>query len=50
MGFKLFQKSGFTNITKGLGREETGITKPVEAIYKTKFHGEKARDKREEMN
>lgn len=37
VGFKMMEKMGFKNIAKGLGREETGIHKPVEAQRKTAF-------------
>lgn len=32
----MLEKMGF-NLSKGLGKEEKGITKPVEAVFKTAF-------------
>lgn len=37
VGFKMLEKMGFSNITKGLGKNEAGIHKPVEAQHKTAF-------------
>lgn len=37
VGFKMLETMGFKNISKGLGKNETGIHKPVEAVHKTAF-------------
>ena len=37
VGFKMLEKMGFSNISKGLGKNETGIHRPVEATHKTAF-------------
>ena len=37
VGFKMMEKMGFKNITKGLGKEETGRNTPVEANAKSAF-------------
>ena len=37
VGFKMLEKMGFKNITKGLGKDETGRQKPVEANRKNAF-------------
>ena len=36
VGFKMLEKMGY-KVTKGLGKEETGIQRPVEAVMKTAF-------------
>ena len=36
VGFKMLEKMGF-KVTKGLGKEETGIQRPVKAVMKTAF-------------
>lgn len=36
VGFKMLEHMGF-KVTKGLGKEETGIQRPVEAVMKTAF-------------
>lgn len=36
VGFKMLEKMGF-KVTKGLGKEETGIQRPVEAVMKNAF-------------
>ena len=33
----MMEKMGFKNINKGLGKNETGTHKPVEAVMKTAF-------------
>ena len=33
----MMEKMGFKNISKGLGKNETGRQKPVEANFKTAF-------------
>lgn len=37
IGFKMLESMGFKNISKGLGKNESGIHKPVEAVHKTAF-------------
>ena len=36
VGFKMLEKMGF-KVSKGLGKEEAGIQRPVEAVMKTAF-------------